>query len=226
MIQFNLLPDVKIEFMKVRRMKRVVMTISVSVAVVSLILASASYAYLFRQKQQVTTLTKDISSRIGKIESTDDLVKILTVQNQLNALPGLYQERPAANRLLGYLSQMTPLEVTISRLSVDYDGYTIEFEGKADSLSSVNKFADVIKLSVYKVVEDGSQSDPKSAFNNVVLRGFGLNDQKTATFDIGASFDPLIFQDDKELVFEQSTVITTRSTSKPNDNQTNEFMSR
>src|SRR6056297_437977 len=143
MIQFNLLPDVKKEYIKARRTKRLIMTSSLvasaaSIGVVFLLFLTVQVA----QKGNISDLTDDIQSELNSLQSTEDLDQMLTVQNQLNTLPGLHQQKPETSRLFGYLTQVTPEDVTISTLSLDMAANSMKITGRADSLATVNEFAD------------------------------------------------------------------------------------
>ena len=91
MIQFNLLPDVKLEFIKARRLKRLVVMGSVgfsALALFILILVLVSVDVV--QKKSLHDLNKDIQSNSTQLKSIPDLDKILTVQNQLGTLTSLH----------------------------------------------------------------------------------------------------------------------------------------
>src|SRR5690554_4102999 len=111
MIQFNLLPDVKIEYIKSQRTKRLVMLITVIVTGASVGLLVLMFSYRTVQRQHLSNLNKDIAALRSELENNQDLTKILTVQNQLNSLPQLYEGRPAVDRLPEYLDQITPANV-------------------------------------------------------------------------------------------------------------------
>src|SRR5687768_13026732 len=108
MIQFNLLPDVKIAYIRTKRLKRLMLVSSVVAIIVSVVLILFMISFVTVQKRHVGNLDKDIDRLIAEIESIPELDKILTVQNQLNALPALYAGRPAVTRLPSYLDQTTP----------------------------------------------------------------------------------------------------------------------
>src|SRR5215467_2991209 len=100
MIQFNLLPDVKIQYLKAQRQKHLVVFIST----IAIIAAIALFAFLVTfvdvlQKKNLSDLNADIQTNSNQLKSTPDLSKILTVQNQLKALPGLHDQKAVATRL-------------------------------------------------------------------------------------------------------------------------------
>jgi Tfp pilus assembly protein PilN len=206
MIQFNLLPDVKMEYIKAQRTKRMVIGISflVTAAALTLLVLLCMTVFVF-QKQHMNHLTTDIAKYGKDLKSTKDLNKILTVQGQLGALPALHENKPEVNRLIPFIKQLTPAAASISSLDVDFTADTMTITGSADSLQTVNQFVDTLKFTTY---DQGSDS-PK-AFNSVVLSTFGRAD-KGASYTITLGFAHDIFDNTKSVELTVPNIITTRS---------------
>ena len=229
MIQLNLLPDVKLQYIRARRRKR--MVIGLSVIVSGFFLSVFIGLLLFvrvAQNQHINALSKDIDKASQELKSKQDLDKILTIQNQLNSLPALHDEKAISSRLFDYLTQTTPTKATISDVAVDFEAYTLVIKGNADELGTVNKFTDTLKFTDYK----SAPSEPKEgkAFSNVVLKSFSINTggtqpgQGKISYELEMVFDPIIFEnikstDDKPVVtLKIPKIISTRSeTEKPGD---------
>lgn len=189
MIQFNLLPDVKLEYIHTQRLKRLVLGVSLIATAASLFifLVLASSVYLV-QKKSINDLHHDIDSASSELKSQPNVADILTVQGQLNTLPSLNSQKPAASRLFAYLSELTPTQATISDLKVDFTQNTITINGNAPSLDIVNTFVDGLKFTSYTV----SGGTPASAFSSVVLASFSRN-STSATYSITLNYNPAIF---------------------------------
>lgn len=208
MIQFNLLPDIKLQYIKAKRQQHLV----VLAAVVSMVVAVSVFVLLLvvvhvLQKKNLSDLSADIKTSSQQLKDTPDLNKILTVQNQLKVLPQLHDKKAVASRVFKYMSQVTPTEATISKYEVDFDQNTMSIGGSAKDLNVVNKFTDTLKFTKY-VGNSGSSSKP--AFSDVVLSTFG-RDSKGATYTITLNFDPAIFQSDDEVSLTVPDIISTRS---------------
>ncbi|SRR5581483_6842772 len=190
MIQFNLLPDVKQEYIKTQRIKRLVMTVSfvASAASLFILLVLLSSVYLV-QRKSIHDLNNDIASTNTTFRGIANIGDILTVQSQLNSLSGLHAQEPNASRLFGYLAQLTPQQATISDLKADFAQHTMSISGNAPGLDVVNTFIDGLKFTDYTV---SGQNGAKPAFSTVVLASFSRN-QQTATYTITLGFDPTIF---------------------------------
>lgn len=212
MIQFNLLPDVKLQYLKSQRYKRLVMSISMIAGSASLaVFILLFFAVNVVQKQHMKNLDKDIKASSSKLQSIPDLDKILTVQNQLNSLPALHDQKPAVTRLFSYLTMVTPNDVTISTLTVDYTQNTIRFEGKAPELGVVNKFVDTLKFT--QLSGDDPSLTGREAFTNVVMSNFGRSEDG-AVYQIDLVFEPVIFDNTKSARLNVPSLVTTRSSTE------------
>jgi Tfp pilus assembly protein PilN len=190
MIQFNLLPDVKLQYVKTQRTKQLMISISVlaSVAALTVLLLSMLTVYGV-QKKTLHDLNGDVKKYSTELKNTKDLDKILTVQNQLGTLTSLHDQKPVTSRLFGYLTQVTPANATLKKLTLDLTASTVSLGGSTDSFDTVRKYTDTLKSTTYSL--EGT-SDSKHAFKDVVLSSFS-KDETGATFTITATFDPAIF---------------------------------
>jgi len=206
MIQFNLLPDVKLEYIKTRRIKRLVMLISSLVtAVAASIMILLILTVNVLQKQHLKDLTANIKKDSNAIKETPDIEKILTIQTQLTSLPDLHKKKPVASRLFDYVKQVTPANASIARLEVKFADGSILITGSADSLGTVNKFVDTLKFTEFKSGETNDR-----AFYGVVLTTFG-RDTKGASYTIDLKFKPAIFDSANAVSLTIPSIITTRS---------------
>lgn len=130
MVQFNLLPDVKLEYVKTQRTKRLLTLISIVVSIVGLAVLFLSFVTVnVVQKKSLNDLSSDITKYSSQLKNVKDLDKILTVQNQLSTLKGLHDQEPVASQLFGYITKVTPEQASLSDLSVDFVGDTMTVSG-------------------------------------------------------------------------------------------------
>jgi Tfp pilus assembly protein PilN len=219
MIQFNLLPDIKLEYIKARRIKRTLTFIAfiASGATVAIMLILFLGVQVFQAKN-LRDINKDIDAKISEIESFQDLDKVLTIQNQLNSLPGLHDQKPIATRLYTYLPQVVPKNVSIALLDLSFIEQTITITGSADSIETINKFVDTLKFAEYELSSEEGSTKAK-AFNSVVLESFGKSENKSG-FSIILKYDPLIFdvKSKVKLVVPKGLITTRSENEKPDDN--------
>lgn len=217
MIQLNLLPDVKLEYLKTQRTRRLAMVISfivtaAAVAILVLLLIVEGF-----QKHSLDNLNKKVTSETSTLRQEPQINGVLTVQNQLTSINGLHASEPASTKLFDYLNELTPITVTISGLNVDFNAHTISITGNADSLASVDQYIDTLKFTNYST---GSHSKNSPAFNSIVLSAFSLNTTQQnsgaagtapASYTITANFDQTIFNITKNVALVIPTTVTTRS---------------
>ncbi len=212
MLQFNLLPDVKKEYVKSKRTKRLIISFSFLVSVVSLGIVALLFSVVqIAQKQHISDLTEDIVASEKRIQSVQDIDKMLTVQNQLSLLPSLHEDKPKTSRIFSYVKFLSPEKVKVSLLNFDAISGTIIMQGSADSIATVNKFVDNIKAARYRVevLEGEAASELAIPFSQV---GTELSsDNSLASFKLQMNFDPAIFNNTQEIsLILQDQMISTK----------------
>ena len=210
MIQINLLPSIKAEYVKAQRTKRTVISVSVIAIAVSVgivgILASIAFG---TQLYQLNSSQDKITKNEKQLKEVPDLDKILTIQNQLIALTPLHDAKPVMSRVFTYLQQTTPDQVTIENYSIKNDEYTWTVQGKAPSLELVNKYVDTLKFT--EIVLQNESEEPTKAFSEVVLTSFSKT-QDGYTFEIGFKYNDQLFSSaNPDIKLTVPSTVTTRS---------------
>lgn len=213
MLELNLLPDVKIKFLKSQRLKHLIVSSCIIVSIVFLVLFGSFiyYVYIY-QKNSISNQNSKIDSYISQIKNNKNLNKILTIQNQLNSLPNIESQTTVPSRLFGFISQFTPAKATISDFNVDLTSNSITINGSADSLSTVNQFVDTLKFTTYNT----PVSKTTSAFNTVSLASFGYststsNPLSSAQYSITFNYDPTLLSNSSNVNLIVPNITTTRS---------------
>lgn len=198
MIQFNLLPDVKKEYVRTKQLKRLIISISTVVSVISVVVVIVLFSIVqIAQKKNISDLTEDIKTSNSELQKTEDLSKILTVQNQLSLLPGLHTAKPETSRIFTYLPFVSPQQIKVSVLNFDGKTNLLVVQGTADKIVTVNAFVDNLKAVRYKI-EGDSTSQEKKPFTQVSTQLSG--DDEKASFKIDITLDPIIFDNTKDIV--------------------------
>ncbi len=210
MMQLNLLPDVKLDYLKAQRTRRLAMVISFIATAAAVALLIIMLAVEGFQKHTLSNINSDVSTQTSTLQKEPQINSVLTVQNQLESINGLHANEPAATRLFDYLNELTPLPVTIGNLAIDFNAHTLTITGSADALSSVDQYVDTLKFTKYTT---GPHTQNAPAFNTVVLSSFSLDNTTSppATYTITANFDPTIFNITKNVALIIPTTVTTRS---------------
>lgn len=214
MIELNLLPDVKMEYMKAQRTQRLVVSLSVLISAASIVLMGVLYGVDSLQKKHLSDLATDIKGKSSQLKSKPQIDKILTVQNQLESLTSLHATKPEVSKLFSYLNQVTPVEVSINTMTFDLTQNTATITGTSDTLFSVNKYVDTLKFATYTTPDVKKAT---AAFSNIVLSSFGFNanssdSKNAANYSITLSYTHDIFDITKEASLTVPTTTTTRTT--------------
>jgi hypothetical protein len=209
MIQFNLLPDIKLQYIKARRQEHLVIFVSTVAIIASLtLLALLIVTVDIVQKRQLSSVRSTVATDSTQLENTANLNQMLTVQSQLDALPALHDDKADVPRLFSYLTELTPTAATISKLDIDYTQNLITVSGSANNLATVNQFTDTLKFTGYSLQ---GQSGSTPAFSNVVLTAFSDSSTNGATYTITANFDPALFKQTNTVNLTVPGIINTRS---------------
>jgi hypothetical protein len=187
-VQFNLLPDSKLEYNRTQSTKHLVYTIAVIASIASFALMLAMLGLVDGvQKKLMDDSAKNVDKANTQFQELK-IDKVITVQNQLQALPKLHQSKHITSRIFTYLPKVTPSNVGINSLDLDTATNKMAISGTAPSQKEVNIFIDTLKIATYKI----GNSKPLPAFKNVVESGFSIN-TTGAGYSINLDFDPQLF---------------------------------
>ncbi len=188
--QFNLLPDVKLTAVKSDRTRNLIVSVAVIVSIASAVifLLSLTTASVL-QKKQLADADKEIAVQTAKLQGIAGLDKIITVQNQLETLVDLHKNKHISSRIFTYLPEVTPTQVSLGHLSLDFKTDTMQIDGTAASQKSVNTFIDTLKFTTYTI---NSGDSPKSAFPSVVETSFSIG-ATSVSYSLNLTFDPVLF---------------------------------
>jgi Tfp pilus assembly protein PilN len=189
-VQFNLLPDIKMTYVKAARSRNMVISLAFVISAVAIgLFVILFFSVNVVQKKMLGDADKDITRLTEELKKVTDVEPALTSQQQLNSLTTLHQNKHITSRLFTYLPQITPANVTISSLTVDFTSGTIVLEGTADSQVTVNTFIDTLKFTTYKI---GDSETSQKAFPTVTESSFGIN-TGNVSYGLTISYDPALF---------------------------------
>jgi hypothetical protein len=215
MIQLNLLPDIKLEYIKAQKMRRLVTLISIIVGSAAIVIFVILIGFGIAQKKHISDINSDVSRETNTLQSKPGINQELTVQSQLGSINTLHSQEPAVARLFSsYLDEVTPEPVSLSDLSVDFGQGTINITGAADTLATVNEYVDTLKYTTFTV--GNSKTSQGAAFTNVVLSSFGFdssasNKAQAASFTITLGYTPEIFDITQNVTLSVPAITVTRS---------------
>lgn len=136
MFEINLVPDVKAEMIKTLKLRNLIFFIC-------LIAVAAAGAVLLilggikgGQDIAMTNQDRTLETMSNKILSYDDLDEILTLQNQLNKITEIGNNKKVLSRVFNILSVLLPNgadRITLSELNINLTDATLSFDAQADA---------------------------------------------------------------------------------------------
>jgi hypothetical protein len=203
MIELNLLPDVKQEFIRTQAQKKLVISlmIIVSMGAAAVVLLLIFYVYV-AQPGLRQLVNNDIENKITEInKKKGQLTTNLTIQNQLASVTKLHEDKGAYDRFFDYfrsLNPEVPNNISISQATVDTTTTTIHLDASAKNFQAVAVFQDTLRnaeLKYYDPVDEKDQKVP--LFSEVTISEAGLGQDSKGTpivsFKVALIYDSSAF---------------------------------
>ncbi len=197
MIQLNMLPDVKVQYLKTQRTKHLVIlgAFGAAAASATLIVVLCFVVFVWDHKT-INDMTRDIKKYETQMGDITELEKALTVQFQLRSLEGLHNEKPVTSRATEILSKVVPSEASFNEIKIDTEKHTMVLKGEASNAERANTLADSFKFA--HMTEEGVEGR-KQPFSAVTLKSYNF-DGKKAKFEVTLNYDEAIFDRTKNIV--------------------------
>jgi len=137
MIEINLVPDVKQEFIRAQKVRSQVITGAILVGIASVSIVAILAFYIFAvQTARNFIADQNIESSSKKLMEVEDLSKTLTIQNQLTKISSLNSSKKVDSRIFDLLSAIippAPNDAQISDLTIDSSTSTITINGQTQN---------------------------------------------------------------------------------------------
>ena len=196
MVELNLLPDVKLQYIETQRLKRNIISLS-SLAVivaVGVVVLLGFYVHVV-QTVALNNVKKDVANSQNTLNNIPQLQKILTVQDALSALPSLKDQQMLNSRMFNYLPVLVPAQVVLNKLDIEQQPGTVQFIGVAPDYTTLNVFSDDLKDAQLTYGTTGHQTTIQPFHSVVITSADESNDPQSpgVDFTITLDFNPLIF---------------------------------
>ncbi len=188
MIELNLLPDVKQEFIRTQAQKRVVISLMVviSIAAAALVLLLVFYVYIAQPGFQ-TIINNDIKDKAAEIDKKKgELTTNLTIQNQLTSITQLHEGKGVYSRFFDYLRSLNPEvpnNIKVSQATIDTTSNTILVDATAKDFHAAAVFQDTLKNAELKYYDPETEKNvevPLFSQSDISEAGIG-QDEKGAS---------------------------------------------
>jgi hypothetical protein len=201
MIELNLLPDVKKEFISAQRTRNTVISLSILVTIaagaVTLILALSVYG---GQNAYMALQSTNIKKKAAELQKKPEINKYLTVQNQLKNIDSLHSSKEIYSQLFGYLQSLNPAapnNIALSSVKVAKDDSSIELMGSVRDFAALTVFKTTLESASLKYNEGDSQDTTTTKlFDSVTLAEAGLKNTESGAvvnFTIRLAYPEVIF---------------------------------
>lgn len=163
MIEINLIPDIKQEYLKSQRMRARVVVFSITICLVSIAVVVLLAVYMGAQAVRGALADSDIKDQYQKLtQNNPDLGKLVTLQNQLIVVSNLNDKKPMTSRVFDLLLVTNPSEpnnVRITTALLDPRKRTLTLDAAADQGFNA---ADVFKKTLLNTKVTYSGKDDKT----------------------------------------------------------------
>lgn len=205
MIEINLIPDIKQDYLKAKRARTVVASGAILVGIVSVAVVVLLAVYLFGvQTLRSSIADGEIDKKSNQLKAIPDLGNMLTIQNQLATLTEIHQNKNVDSRLIALLTEFNPADpnqVVYSQVSVDTEEGKIHIEAQADNaFVAADAFKKTIQATKFQFREagaDASETRPVAVDGDVVIsnQSYGENaaGKKVLRFSIDFTYDKALF---------------------------------
>ncbi len=201
MIQLNLLPDVKKEFLRAQSARRKTIAISILITIIAAGLTVLAVLYVYAVQNGIMYLqTQDIKSKSSTLSNVQDIDKYLTIQNQLAKLSDLHGGKNNFSRLVDFLPRLNPAppqNIVLSNLDLDTSTTSITFKGKVGDYGALTTFKDTLTNATFTYVYDDKGVDATKLFSEVKVDSALYEKTDSAagvTFSVTVVYDPAVFK--------------------------------
>ncbi|MDB5177327.1 MAG: putative Fimbrial assembly family protein [Candidatus Saccharibacteria bacterium] len=206
MIEINLIPDVKQDLIRARRVRTTVVSGAIIVGIVSVGIVVLLAVYLYGIQTLRSTLADSaITDKSAKLKQVPDLANMLTIQSQLSNITEYHNQKNMDSRLFELLTMINPAkpnQVVFSQVRVDSAAGTIHIDGQA-----TNGFvaADVLKKTIQATsfsYTDSDKTKTDTLTSSVTISNLSYGEDSTGAKVLRFSID---FEYNKALFARSST---------------------
>lgn len=212
MIEINLVPDIKQEFLRSQRLRAKVISTSIIACLAAGGVVTLLAMYMGTQAIRNALADTDINTQYNKLVTDNkDLAKVVTIQNQLTIVSSLNDKKIISSRafdLLAAINPKAPNNVKMSVITVDPTKNTLTIEGSADEgFNAADAFKKTILNTTVAYTKDTKTSTiPLSGAVTVSNTSFGedATGKKVLRFKLSFTYP-------KELLSNESTNVSVES---------------
>lgn len=163
MIEINLIPDIKKEFIRAQRTRTAVISIAVLAVIIAVGISVVLVLYVFvAQALLLGHSDNRIKDESNKLAQVEDLSKILTVQNQVKQVGQTHANKSITSRLFNVLDGINPPypnDITISSVKLDTQAHTLTIQAQAEgAYRALETYQKTLTAARLNYVRDGKST--------------------------------------------------------------------
>lgn len=162
MIEINLIPDVKREFIHAQKMRNLAITASILVGAAAAGVVVILALLLGAQALHESIARGQVDSEFKKLQSVDNIDNVLTIQNQLSKISSINDTKTMDSRLFDVLTAISPSapnDIKIATVKLDPAERTLSIEGSAaNGFAATETFRKTILNTKLESTVDGEKT--------------------------------------------------------------------
>ena len=162
MIFINLLPDIKIEHLKMLRLRRTLVSLAIIVFAVCTALCVVFF-FLARNSEQAVADTENASDKLLTDNVVaEDITKLLNLKYRVDIVKMLHEYKTDPERLLvdiAYLEQLIPEDSNYTEIDFDFVKKTFFIEGATKDIDTAAKLEKTIQYAGYEACKPENAED-------------------------------------------------------------------
>ena len=200
MISINLVPNIKQELLRAQSQRTTVISMAITIGIVVVSIVVALGVIVGGQLIYSSQLDSTIDTESTELLGTPDLTNMLTIQNQLQKIDAIDDEKKIDSRLFDILVATNPPEpntINISGVTLNPADRIITIAGQTISgYSALEVFTKTITATKVVYSQEGKSTEVNLTDNvTIEQQGFGENaeGQRVLTFTLSFTYPAEVF---------------------------------
>lgn len=134
--EISLVPEVKLEMIRMQKVRNLVLSASIIVVVASIGVVAILGSVKAGQDITMSNQDNDLKRLSSQLTGDAQLTNVLTIQDQLNKISDIEDNKKVLSRVFSLLSVLLPTgedKISLSELNINLDETTLSFEAQADA---------------------------------------------------------------------------------------------
>lgn len=172
MSKINLIPEIKQEQIKIRKLNILSTSIAVVAGSIVFVVIIILLSFIAVQKAQINGVEKETNKVNDQLKAYKNLEEtVITLERGLNEAKSVLNGGPRWTIFFAELEKATPGDIQINNFSIQDNAISLSLTGK--NVESIDRF--IKSFSNYKLEE-------KNLFSNIVVNGFTKPDANKVNF--------------------------------------------